>query len=410
MKTKQEKEDLVSGTFTWKINDFSKLKDDKLYSQDFIIAGLKWRIIINPKGNEVNLVKHLSIYLGVDATSKWPSGWSKYAYFSMTVVNQFDGNKSVSVPTTGTIRQEFNKDQNEWGVKSFMRLSDLYDHSAGYLVNDICIIQAKVDVPVMFDVPSMVDVPIKIESQGDDLYAIRESLKIPQEPSNVNSVQYPASSAAPEAPRSEMLPSFQGTLALGSEQVGLKLNHGRCAVPSLVKEHGEVPTIPTGELINFRGLGLIEKAFVPLLEEVCSWHPSLIESQHNKSRMFTECAFTALGRLLHFLQTTKVKDMTEDACGQLRLFWEELETFKFGLAWLEPQVHSAYDKKKFVERAGRVKRLKEDVECLENETKRRKAMLTVTELDLQLAKRDLAKAEEGFNEIEMDCKLGYGRC
>lgn len=59
------------------------------------------RIIINPKGNEVNLVKHLSIYLGVDVTSKWPSGWSKYAYFSLTVVNQFDGKKSVSVPTTG---------------------------------------------------------------------------------------------------------------------------------------------------------------------------------------------------------------------------------------------------------------------------------------------------------------------
>lgn len=309
---------------------------------------------------------------------------------------------------TGTIRQEFSEAQNEWGVKAFIRLSELYDHRAGYLVDDTCIVQAKVDVPFIVDAPSMVDVPIKVENQGNDIYAIRECLNFTlQEPSNVNSVQLDPASA-PEAPRSEKLPIFRGTATLGSKQAGIKLNHGMSVVPFLVKELGEVPTIPTGELINFRGLGKIEKAFVPLLEEVCTWYPSLIESQDKKSQMFTECAFTALGRVLHFLHTMKVKDMTEDACAQLRLFWEELETFKFGLAWLEPQVQSAFEKKKFVERARRVKRLKEDVECLENETKRRKAMVTV--IDLQLAKRDLAKAEEGFNELELDSKLGYGRC
>lgn len=289
---------------------------------------------------------------------------------------------------TGSIRQEFNENQNEWGIKSFMRLSDLYDRRAGYLVNDLCIVEAKVDVP------------IKIENQGNYIYAIVESSKKEskrQIPLNVNSVQSdPDSLAASEAPDSVL--------------ACIKPTHGRCSVPSLVKERGDVPTILTGELTDFRGLGLIEKAFVPLLEEVCLWHPSLIESQHNKTRMFTECAFTALGRLLHFLQTTKVKDMTQDACGQLRLYWEELETFKFGLAWLEPQVQSAFDKKKFVERARRVKRLKEDVECLENEMVRRKTMLTVTEMDHELAKKDLTKAEEGFNEIELDSELGYGRC
>ena len=117
-----------------------------------------------------------------------------------------------------------------------------------------------------------------------------------------------------------------------------------------------------------------------------------------------------MGRVLHFLRTMAIKDMTQDACAQFRLYWQELEVFKFGLDWLEPHVHSALDKKKFVERAGRVKRLKKDVKCLENETKRRKVMLTVIELVLQLAKRDLALAEEGFNELELDNKLGYKRC
>ena len=308
----------------------------------------------------------------------------------------------------GTIRQEFNEDRNEWGVKSFMPLSKLYDHP-GYLVNDICVVHANVDVPVMVDVPVivdmpvMVDVPVKIENLGDDIYTSGESSKTQsklQGPSNVNSVQLDLNSL--ETPCFEKLPCFRGTSTLGSEQVGLKFSQGSCDVPSLVKEQGDVPNI------DFRDLE-IEESFVPLLEEVCKWYPSLIESQQNQSKMFKQYAFTALGRLLHFLQTTEVKDMTQDACDQLRLYWQELENFKFELAWLEPQVQSALDKKKFVERAGRVKRLKKDVECLENETKRRKAMLTVTELDLQLAKRDLAETEEGLNELELDSKLGYGR-
>lgn len=50
-------------------------------------------------------------------------------------------------------------------------------------------------------------------------------------------------------------------------------------------------------LVDFRGFGKIEKAFVPLLEDVCSRHPSIVDCLRNKNRTraFTEWAFAALG-------------------------------------------------------------------------------------------------------------------
>ncbi|VVA38114.1 PREDICTED: MATH domain, partial [Prunus dulcis] len=159
----------------------------------------------------------------------------------------------------------------------------------------------------------------------------------------------------------------------------------------------------TGKLIDFRGLGRVEKTLVPFLEEVCSSYPSLLECHKKRSRMFIQCAFTALGRLLRFLKTTKAKDMTHDACKRLQLLWEELETFKFDLAWLEPHVQLVLVTKK---RSGRVDRLREYVEMWENEMKRRRDYVAAAEVDLEAAKRDLAKAEEEF-KIDMETELGY---
>ncbi|XP_018502692.2 uncharacterized protein LOC103946230 [Pyrus x bretschneideri] len=157
--------------------------------------------------------------------------------------------------------------------------------------------------------------------------------------------------------------------------------------------------------MNFKGLGRIEKTFVPFLEEVCSSYPSLIDSQMKRSRTLVQCAFTALGRVLHFLKTTTAKDMNIDACQRLQLLWEELEAFKFDLAWLEPHVQSVFAMKKG---AGIVNGLQEDVDALKNEIERRRAILAEAEADLGVAEGDLAEAqEEHFSKIDMDSELGY---
>ena len=150
---------------------------------------------------------------------------------------------------------------------------------------------------------------------------------------------------------------------------------------------------------DFRGLGKIEKGFIQLLEELCSKHPTLIESQvkRNRSQRFTEWSFTALGRVLHFLKTKKVKDMNDDTCKELQILWEELETFGFDdLTWLEPHVQSALGMKNYMERAVQVTKLKENVADLEVVMKNLKAKMAAAEVDLEIARKELRLCKERF--------------
>ncbi|KAI5310982.1 hypothetical protein L3X38_026271 [Prunus dulcis] len=70
-----------------------QLKNQKLYSEVFLIGDWKWRILIFPKGNNV---KQLSVYLEVVDASDLPFLWTRYAEFSLTVVNQLNSNKSIT--------------------------------------------------------------------------------------------------------------------------------------------------------------------------------------------------------------------------------------------------------------------------------------------------------------------------
>ncbi|XLR12273.1 uncharacterized protein [Arachis hypogaea] len=138
------------------------------------------------------------------------------------------------------------------------------------------------------------------------------------------------------------------------------------------------------------------KGFVQLAEEACRKHPSVIECHKNKnhSSMFTKWGFMALGRVLHFLKTKKVKDMNEEACKELQVLWEEVKAFGFDdLAWLEPHVKCALGMRNHKERAMHVKRMKENVDALE--------------VDLKVARDELVKAQEGFEERDLNDVLGY---
>ncbi|KAM1027150.1 hypothetical protein EV2_041084 [Malus domestica] len=384
--------ELVTKSFTWTIKNVSKVKTQKHYSEVFFVGDWKWRILVYLKGNNV---EQLSMYLEVVDASDLPYLWTRYAQFSLTVVNQLSSNMSITKET----KHKFNASASDWGFTSFMPLSDFFDGEQ-FVCNDKCIIEAKVAVRKV-DIKNFGD-------QGTDSSAPRES-----EPSSVDSVQFPlslpvttpTSEQVQANVKSEQVLAFQD--APSSGEVCIKPTDV-LVNPSIVKGHEEVSPTPAGKLMDFRGLGKIEKAFVPLLEEVCLLHPSLIECQKKRSRTYIEWAFTALGRVLHFLKTTKVRDMTPDTSEHVQLLWEELETFKFDLGWLEPYVQAALDVKKLVERAGIVKKQREDVDALEIEVKRLRARLAVAEVDLEVAKRVLAKVEEGFGDTDMNRELGYG--
>nr|GEY94983.1 reverse transcriptase domain-containing protein [Tanacetum cinerariifolium] len=80
--------------FTWTINNFSSSDSTKLYSGAFHVGGCIWRLLIFPKGNNVD--DHLSLYLEVADSSSLPYGWSRYAQFSFFIVNNSNNQSSIS--------------------------------------------------------------------------------------------------------------------------------------------------------------------------------------------------------------------------------------------------------------------------------------------------------------------------
>ncbi|XP_061999767.1 uncharacterized protein LOC133717128 isoform X2 [Rosa rugosa] len=418
MYNQQEGHELISMTYTWTIDNFSKIKTRRHYSDGFVVGDFKWRIVVYPKGS--NGRQYLSMYLNVADASKLPSGWSRYAEFTLTVVNQFNSDKSITIDT----QHQFSEKKSDWGFTSFMPLSELFDPNEGYLVDDTCIVEAEVAV-------SKAD--IKVLKDQETAFLEQE---LQSQSSDVESVKYSDASTTHTSLSNEQTLAFQD--AINSDPVrpnvdsvkvrSLKIEPRSDQVlpdqetdspvsPPIVEDNDEAPSTPltpVGELVDFRGLGKVDKAFVPLLEEVWSWHPSLISFRRKRSLMFSGWAFTALGRLLHFLNTTKVKDMMEDPrehdpCEHLQVLWEEVETFRFDLSWLEPYVQSALGMKKFREREGVLKKLREDDDALKTEIKRLRERLSVAEVDHAVAKRNLAKAEESFGEANLNRKLGYGR-
>ncbi|KAJ7974826.1 Ubiquitin carboxyl-terminal hydrolase 12 [Quillaja saponaria] len=136
-------DDPPSGRFTWTIENFSRLTK-KLYSEVFYVGGYKWRILIFPKGNNVD---HLSMYLDIADSATLPYGWSRYAQFSLTIVNQIHNKYSIRKET----HHQFHARESDWGFTSFMPIAELYDPGRGYLVNDTCVVEADVAVRKVLD-------------------------------------------------------------------------------------------------------------------------------------------------------------------------------------------------------------------------------------------------------------------
>ncbi|XP_047333400.1 ubiquitin C-terminal hydrolase 12-like isoform X1 [Impatiens glandulifera] len=139
-----QSDETPSARFTWTIDNFTRVNTKKLYSEIFYVGGYKWRALIFPKGNNVD---HLSMYLDVADSSTLPYGWSRHAQFNLAVINQVHNKFTIRKDT----QHQFNARESDWGFTSFMPLSELYDPSRGFLVNDTVIIEADVAVRRVVD-------------------------------------------------------------------------------------------------------------------------------------------------------------------------------------------------------------------------------------------------------------------
>ncbi|RAL37580.1 hypothetical protein DM860_000274 [Cuscuta australis] len=137
--TKQSNYCLMS-KFTWKIEHFSRLDAEKPYSRTYDVNEYKWRLLLYSKGNDGG---HLSLYLGVADPSTLPIDWRIPTKFSLALVNQIDPKKTIKKETKHT----FNVHESDWGFNLFVPLREFHDKVGGFLVNDMCLIEAEVYVP-----------------------------------------------------------------------------------------------------------------------------------------------------------------------------------------------------------------------------------------------------------------------
>ncbi|KAJ1423321.1 TRAF-like [Sesbania bispinosa] len=124
------------------------------------------------------------------------------------------------------------------------------------------------------------------------------------------------------------------------------------------------------ELIDLESLRPEEEAFIPLLEEV--------------------------------------KDISEEDCKNVQSLWEELvKSSGFDLTWLEPYVQSALDVKAHLERAQRLKKLKDNVVALEIKMKKLRGELAAAEAEFEVARKGLSQVRKGFQEMNVNAPIGY---
>ena len=131
----------------WRIPNFSKLAERKVYSDTRAVHGHPWRLLLFPRGNRV---EWLSLYLDVADAAELVPSWCRYARFTLAVVNQRDPDTTVEKST----HHEFNTREPDWGFTMFVSLQQVNDPRYGFLVDDTLIV--KVDILEAHDGPAPV--------------------------------------------------------------------------------------------------------------------------------------------------------------------------------------------------------------------------------------------------------------
>ncbi|XP_044472461.1 uncharacterized protein LOC123201075 [Mangifera indica] len=142
------KSDGHMGKFTWRIENFTRLKDILkkrkitglcIKSRRFQIGNRDCRLIVYPRGQSQPPC-HLSVFLEVMDSRNTSSDWSCFVSHRLSVVNQRMEEKSV----TKESQNRYSKAAKDWGWREFVTLTSLFDQDSGFLVQDTVVFSAEV--------------------------------------------------------------------------------------------------------------------------------------------------------------------------------------------------------------------------------------------------------------------------
>ncbi|XP_058191581.1 uncharacterized protein LOC131308644 [Rhododendron vialii] len=128
--------DPAKDSYTWKIENFSSIRNEYLYSPEFIIGDQKWKLLLYPYGNKTSKGKSMSLFLELSDNKQR----KVYAEFTLRMKNQVYGiNWSEH-----EANHWFCTSSPNWGFNDFTALSDLNNASKGFLMNDAVVIEAQI--------------------------------------------------------------------------------------------------------------------------------------------------------------------------------------------------------------------------------------------------------------------------
>ncbi|XP_021691259.2 uncharacterized protein LOC110672713 isoform X1 [Hevea brasiliensis] len=142
------KSDGHMGKFTWRIENFTRLKDLLkkrkitglcIKSRRFQIGNRDCRLIVYPRGQSQPPC-HLSVFLEVTDSRNTSSDWSCFVSHRLSVLNQKMEEKSV----TKESQNRYSKAAKDWGWREFVTLTSLFDQDSGFLVQDTVVFSAEV--------------------------------------------------------------------------------------------------------------------------------------------------------------------------------------------------------------------------------------------------------------------------
>ncbi|XVF89339.1 hypothetical protein PTKIN_Ptkin19aG0122400 [Pterospermum kingtungense] len=142
------KSDGHMGKFTWRIENFTRLKDLLkkrkitglcIKSRRFQIGNRDCRLIVYPRGQSQPPC-HLSVFLEVTDSRNTSGDWSCFVSHRLSVVNQKMEEKSV----TKESQNRYSKAAKDWGWREFVTLTSLFDQDSGFLVQDTVVFSAEV--------------------------------------------------------------------------------------------------------------------------------------------------------------------------------------------------------------------------------------------------------------------------
>ncbi|XP_057475351.1 MATH domain and coiled-coil domain-containing protein At3g58270-like [Actinidia eriantha] len=341
-----ETTDRPSSRFTWTIEKFSSLSM-KLYSEIFNFGGYNWRVLIFPKGNNVD---HLSLYLDVADSPTLPHGWSRHTQFSLALVNQVRKSETLKKDTQHT----FNARESDWGFTSFICLSELLDTSKGYLVNDTIRIEANVTVNRSKDPKEETCVGVP-ENCRPEQGSREEDSRLPSQDTNsgnaeanitgtspppeqpptlrfqtpsVNTTQQESSDAT-EVSEAPTVPQAGG-LTSGVQALD---NPGRSNTVSLVDE------APDGK-VRFLSYWVSSEAS-SVLEKIYGLHKDTFANFSMKGQTLQTVLLESFASFIVSMSTTKVNEVNEEVLRASAISIEDFEQLGLDLSWLKQRLDEA---------------------------------------------------------------------